>query len=100
MNRDFQFAADMWLYSGEAAWHFLTLPVQVAEEIRFFHPKRRGKGWGSVRVDVQIGASRWDTSIFPDKESGSFLLPVKADIRRKEGLSIGRSCQVTLTVVG
>ena len=61
-----------------AAWHFLTLPQDVADEIEDM-PVSRG-GFGSLRVDVTIGSSIWGTSIFPSKELGSFLLPLKKPV--------------------
>ena len=96
-EKRFEFEAELWLYSGDAAWHFLTVPREVAEEIRFFHPSRR-RGWGSVRVLARIGGSQWKTSIFPDRRSGSFLLPVKAAIRKQERLVAGQICHLTLAV--
>jgi len=97
MTKDYRFTARMWLYQGRAAWHFISLPAPIAEEIRFFAP-RKGPGWGAVRVTVAIGGSTWQTSIFPDKESGTFVLPIKADIRKREALAIERDVTLALTV--
>ena len=30
----FEFSATLWMHQGEAAWHFVTLPEEVADEIR------------------------------------------------------------------
>lgn len=95
----YRFTASLWLWPGEAAWHFISLPVSIAEEIRFLRP-RRGPGWGSVKVTAAIGGTRWRTSIFPDKKSGTYLLPVKAEIRRKERLEAGREVEVGLEFAG
>ena len=46
-----------------------------------FGDKKRG--WGSFPVVVTIGATNWKTSIFPDKKTGGYLLPLKADVRKK-----------------
>lgn len=91
------FRAKVWLYDGAGAWHFVTLPKALAAEIRFFAAGPR-RGFGSVRVTAAIGKSSWRTSIFPSKSAGSYLLPVKGDVRRAEGLEVGRLVQVTLTV--
>jgi hypothetical protein len=48
--------------------------------------KRRG--FGSVKVGAQIGNSRWQTSLFPQK-SGGWFLPVKKPVRLAEGLDFG-----------
>ncbi len=34
-----------------------------------------------------VGDSRWQTSVFLQKESGGFFLPIKAQVRRAEGLA-------------
>jgi hypothetical protein len=40
-------------------------------------------------VRARIGESRWETSVFADKASGCYLLPVKATVRKAEGISTG-----------
>lgn len=85
----FSFSASLWKYSGEgAAWYFVTLPKDRAERIKFLQGGRR-RGWGAVRVEVMMGDTRWKTSIFPDSSSGSYLLPVKAAVRKAEKISEG-----------
>jgi hypothetical protein len=96
--RDFQFDAELWLYEGDAAWHFITLPEDISDQIdaRATGPRR---GFGSVRVRVTIGATTWTTSVFPDSKRGAYVLPVKAEVRRREGLAAGARATVNLHVV-
>ena len=56
------------------------------------------KGLGSIRVTVTVGRSTWDTSLFPDKATGSFVLPVKKEVRRANQLVAGDAVDVTLRV--
>lgn len=86
----------LWASAGPGAWHFLTLPTDSAAQIRFF--RQRHHGFGTLRVTATLGGSRWATSLFPDKASGSFFLPVKADVRRREGLHPGIEATVSLTL--
>ncbi len=82
------FEAELWAWQGPASWVFVTLPEPFAEAIRlaaFLAPR----GWGSVRVAAESGDVRWETSLFPDKSSGSYVLPVKASVRRSLGVSVG-----------
>ena len=51
-----------------------------------------------MKVHVTIGATVWDTSIFPDKGSGGWLLPVKAAVRKAEGLVAGDQVQLSVTL--
>ena len=93
---EWTFDAELWLWKADAAWHFITLPESVSDEIEDVVVERRG--FGSLRVEVRIGGSQWTTSIFPSKEIGSFLLPVKKAVRSTEGLSEGDTCTVRLAL--
>ena len=91
-------SAELWRYDGEAAWYFVSLPTEIADAIRDeYEPLRRG--FGSIKVSVGIGSSRWATSIFPDRRRGTYLLPVKKSVRLAEGLDAGDPVPVELTVL-
>jgi hypothetical protein len=92
------FTAPLWLWNGKGAWHFITLPADEAGLLRMAVPKGRNRGWGSVRVRARIGETSFATSLFPDSKSGSYLLPVKADVRKAEGLRPGDAVVVTLSL--
>lgn len=98
MTKSYAFRAQVWKYSfeGAAAWHFITLPKAVSDEIRFLAADRKS-AWGSLRVLARIGGTSWKTSLFPDSKSGCYLLPVKAEVRKAEALKHGSeaSCVVT-----
>ncbi len=86
----FEFKAKLWRWQAETgtAWHFITLPEKIGSDIK----KNWGNlkaGFGSIRVTAQIGNTQWQTSIFPDSKSGSYLLPVKAAVRKAEGVKDG-----------
>lgn len=90
----FVFSSQLWKYSsGVSSWYFVTLPREIADKIR---PQAAKVGFGSVRVHVSVGDTAWKTSIFPDKKSGSYVLPVKADVRKKEALTEGKEVDVFL----
>jgi hypothetical protein len=95
-----EFTAPLWVWSGETAgaWHFLTLPRDLSARVRAM--AGRDAAFGSVRVRAQIGAVAWSTSLFPSTERQAFLLPVKADVRRKAGLRVGADCRVAIGLPG
>lgn len=94
----YRFHAEVWRYPGESAWHFITVPAHYAEDIRDLTSEQR-RGFGSVRVVATIGSSTWATSIFPEKSSGSYILPVKKAVRTAQGLDDGAPTEVTLELV-
>ncbi len=89
------FEAELWLHHGAGGWHFVTLPVDVAEDVRERAP--RGAGFGAVRVTAVVGGTEWRTSLFPEK-NGSYVLPVKAPVRRANDLVAGDRVAVRLVV--
>ncbi len=98
MELRFAFTAELWEWTSNAtSWVFATLPVDDGEDIREFVPTTRG--FGSVRVEVQVGETTWRTSVFPSKETGSYVLPVKKAVRSKEALEIGDDVEFDLTVL-
>ncbi|GAA4042601.1 DUF1905 domain-containing protein [Nonomuraea soli] len=90
----------MWIWDARRAdsWTFVSLPVEESEEIHDLTGGSR-RGFGSVRVRVTIGVSSWKTSIFPDKGSGRYALPIKRAVRRAEGLDAGDVASVTVELV-
>lgn len=86
------------MHDGPAAWHFLSLPTEIADEIAD-RVSERASAFGSVRVEVEVGATSWTTSLFPDTRSGTYLLPVKKAVRAAEDLADGSEVTVRLTVL-
>ena len=88
----------VWLYPGDmAAWHFVNVDKKISETIKATRGKH-ARGFGSIPVRVTIGKTSWDTSIFPDKQSGTYLLPLKASVRRAEEVSAGDTITFTLAI--
>ena len=80
--------AKVWLYPGAGGWHFVTLPARDSAAIKkAFGVAQRG--WGSLPVVATVGGTSWQTSIFPDKKRGAYLLPLKAAVRKKENIELG-----------
>ena len=90
------FEAELWSAEQFAAWAFLTVPAEVGEDIRLLSGPPTG--FGSVRVEVTLGSSTWRTSVFPDKARG-YVLPVKSQVRRREGLELEDRVQLALRLV-
>ena len=92
------FSAPLLLWSSErASWHFITVPEEQSLEIRGESFASRG-GFGSVKVEATINGVSWRTSVFRQKE-GTYLLPVKADVRRRAAIAAGDVIAVSLELV-
>lgn len=88
------FDAPIWCYQGASPWYFVTVPQQYGEELRMLSGGER-RGFGAIRVNVRVGQTAWQTSIFPNK-NGSYDLPVKASVRKAERLNEGDMVTVHL----
>jgi hypothetical protein len=96
--REWSFEAELWRWQPDSGWHFVTLPTDVADEIDDEVPDKGG--FGSVRVVVTVGATTWSTSVFPDAKRGSFVLPVKQQVRRANDVEEGDRVGVRLRLEG
>ena len=92
------FTGPLWLWTGEnARWHFITVPEEFSGELRA-HAMASLRGFNSVKARATVGNVTWRTSVFPMK-SGGYLLPVKADVRRKAGITAGDEVTVELELL-
>lgn len=92
----------VWLWQGsdgapaKGSWYFLTIDGDVAAAIRTH--ATNAAAWGSVCVKATIGDTTWRTSLFPSKQAGGWLLPLKAAVRKAETIAEGSEVEVTLTL--
>lgn len=93
----YKIEAKVWLYTGISAWHFITIPKDISEDIKHLFGDK-AKGWGSLPVEVTLGSSKWNTSIFPDKKEGAYLLPLKAKIRKAENILLNETIKLLLEI--
>lgn len=98
MTTSYAFRAELWQYPDQAGWHFITLPPELAEEFKDQAAPFR-KGFGSVKVSACIAGQRWQTSLFPDNRSDSYLLPVKKAIRTAAGIGAGDVVDVEVALI-
>ncbi len=89
--------ARVWLYPGKSGWHFCTLPKKESGKIKE-NSGEKIRGWGSIPVKATIGKTSWETSIFRDKKSQSYLLPLKSEVREKEKIKAGDKINFVLEI--
>tara|TARA_B100001989_G_scaffold250827_1_gene228714 strand:+ start:323 stop:622 length:300 start_codon:yes stop_codon:yes gene_type:complete len=99
MKRNYQFKQKLWLWPGESAnWHFLSIPKKDGQKIRNDFGSSL-KGFASIKVEVKIGQMVWKTSMFYSKPAESFILPVKAKVRRDEDISAGEEVSFSIKIL-
>lgn len=98
-NPDFTytFKSKLWKYQGPAGWYFVTLPKLLSKKIRKIHQNSE-EGWGRLKSEATIGKTSWKTSIWFDTKADAYLLPIKAEVRKKESMQEGSQTQITLHI--
>lgn len=92
----------VWLWQGsdgapaKGAWYFLTIDGETAQAIRA--GAVNAAAWGSVYVEATIGGTTWRTSLFPSKQVGGWLLPLKAAVRKAEKIVEGGEVEAVLAL--
>ncbi len=103
MTEQLTHTGPLWRWTGGSggSWHFLTIDGAAGEALSGTALMRRMErtigGFGSLKVTARIGDSVFRTSLFPSRELG-WLLPVKAAVRKAEGIGEGDSVEVLLEV--
>jgi hypothetical protein len=94
---DLEFMGEISPWRGPSPYHFIAVPEEesgaldaAASSVTY--------GWGMIPVVVQIGNTRWATSLFP--KDGRYLVPVKASVRKAEGLELGDTVSVRISLGG
>lgn len=91
------FQAKVWLWKQGAGWHFATVPPAESARIRAEF-KSAKRGWGSVPVTIRIGDTEWQTSLFPQGKTGTYLLAIKASVRKAENIEEGSTITAVVSI--
>lgn len=78
-------------------WTIVSLPKKLSIEIRD-NFKYLEEGWGRMKVTANIGNSEWRTSIWFDTKQGIYMLPIKAEIRKKEKIVVNQDVKIILSI--
>jgi hypothetical protein len=89
------FPGELWYWRGPAPYHFIRVPEDVSADLRALSTVV-SYGWGVIPVKVRIGESDWPTSLFPKDEG--YLVPIKDAIRSAEGIALGDSVLVEMSI--
>lgn len=96
MQNNYTIREKVWIWPGIAGWHFVTLPKKLYQEIKYATVKPRV---GFVPIEATIGATTWRTSLFPHTSEGTYLLAVKASVRKKESVLAGDTLRISFRII-
>ena len=89
------FAGRVVEWRGPAPFYFVPVPDRECADLREV-AALASYGWGVIPVAARVGGVAFTTSLFP--RDGGYLVPLKAAVRRPQGLTAGDDVTVELTV--
>ncbi len=92
--KKFTIHARLWRWPGDMPWHFINIDKEASAHLRDAFPKA-----SMIKVTASIDNTSWRTSLFRNNRDNSYLLPIKKDIRRKEGLQDGDEIKVDILIL-
>lgn len=92
---EFSFSNTVWEWRGPAPYHFVSVPLGIANEIKQL-ASAVTYGWGMIPVSGKIGATSFSTSLWA--KNGTYAVPLKDAVRKAEGISIGDMVSVKLAL--
>ena len=90
-----EFSGEVWSWRGPAPYHFVSVPEDECGVIEST-AAMVSYGWGMIPVTVRIGDTDWTTSLWP--KDGRYIVPLKDKVRQAEGIELGDTVTVRLTV--
>jgi hypothetical protein len=90
-----RFQANVVYWRGPAPWFFAPIPPEHVEDVRRAS-KVASYGWGVIPVEAEIAGVVFTTSLFP--KDGTYLLPIKANVRKKLNVTAGDTIDVAMTI--
>jgi len=88
-----EFTGEIWYWRGPSPWYFVSVPHEYADFLKTALPFVT-YGWGMIPVNATIGSTRWYTAMFA--RDGTYVLPIKAAVRKAEGIGEGDTVTVGL----
>lgn len=90
---EFSFSGTVWEWRGPAPYHFVSVPMEIAREIKEL-ASAVTYGWGMIPVAGRIGNTSFTTSLWA--KNGTYAVPLKDVVRKSEGISLGDEIAVEL----
>jgi hypothetical protein len=92
---ELEFSGEVWSWRGPSPYHFVSVPEPETAEIKATSSLVT-YGWGMIPAELQIGSTRWTTSLFP--KDGGYVVPLKDRVRNAEQITVGDTVTVRLAI--
>lgn len=93
LKKNFKIKTKVWLWPGQGGWHFATIGEDISDKVR------KAKGKGMIPIVATLNKTTWNTSLFPHKLSKGYILCLKKDIRKKEGILAGDEVKILISIL-
>lgn len=94
---EWRFRAPVIEWRGPAPYFYVRIPEGVGAEIAAVK-RIASYGWGVIPVNATIAGVAFETSLFP--RENTYLLPLKAAVRRQVGVTVDDEVEVEMTIGG
>lgn len=91
----YHFETKVWKHNAPASWYFVSVPKNLSNEIRSLFQDLE-EGWGRMPCEAKVGNTLWKSAIWYDTKQQCYILPLKADIRKKEHIETEQDIVVTV----
>jgi len=90
-----EFKGKIFHWRGPAPYLFVAVPAKQSSDIKTVSGLVT-YGWGVVPVHVQVGKTKWKTSLFP--KDGNYLVPIRMSAQKAENLKEGDNITINLEI--
>lgn len=93
MNKTYKIKNKVWRWPGAGGWHFVYVDKNLTEELKKKGFKHK-YGSGFLAITATVGKTSWDTALFPHTKEKTYLVSLKASIRKKEQIWEGDMVEI------
>jgi Domain of unknown function (DUF1905) len=97
LKSKYTFSAKVFTYNVETtSWYFVSVPDEDSHVIK--KSKTKTRGFQFVPVEVTVGKTTWQTTLFPAKDK-PYLLALKKDVRIREDIHAGETIKISFRLI-
>lgn len=93
----FDFTGTAWKLLAIKGWYYISVPLDISEQIRAARGSKEDK-WGRLNTYAEISGNGWQTELWYDTQSNTYLLPLSGGIIKKVKISKGKDFLVSVWV--